>query len=376
MNQNLNFSVHPIHLFFLAWSVLTAAVVGPSIAHSQPVTCSQSSPCSHSVAGSQSITVVKNCLGCEETIHIRPQDELWVVSARECTAHPDDISLLQIKRYVHNQWVDATLDELAVNHQTDPSHTTTFYVHGNSTNYEYGIARGFQFYNNMTSDGQTMKPLRYVLWLWQSEKELNRLYPDFRAKSERAICLGQTLGKTLVRLGDQRAVLAGFSLGSQVIISALDMIETGQINTNCSCAGDFGNNISMQGGYRVALIAAATDPEFACQAASRTVNSTLTYRSCIFFNRADRAVKAFRIALRRSCPDKRVSISNLVQDGRLHLGDTSIVDISREIGHRHDVVLYSKSPTLKCELAAMVQEVAGEQQYAPTMSMTETILIE
>ena len=303
--------------------------------------------------GNQSLCTIKSVLGCTETVEIRPEDEIWIVSARNCGCCVDNAKALEVKRLVNDSWQPESLEKLAHCHQTNPSLTTLLYAHGNATDYDFGISRGVQFYRNLVSCPRVDGPIRMVLWLWKSEKETARIYRDFRIKSERAIQMGPVFRNTLEQLGDSRVALVGFSLGAQVILSALDSMEEQQDN---ACCGQQGNNQTEK--YRIAFIAPALDPSYACAVADRMVCSSITAQTRVFCNRSDRAVKALRIILRRECPEKSISFNRLVREQRLNLGQVKHVDLTAEAGFRHSIIRYSRTPSLCCELGLMLSEVA------------------
>jgi esterase/lipase superfamily enzyme len=261
------------------------------------------------------------------------------------------------------------MDELANCHRTNTPLTTLVYAHGNQTDYDFGISRGVQFYRNLASCKELNGPIRMVLWLWKSEKESVRLYKDFRTKSKRAVEMGAALQTTLERLGDSRVALVGFSLGAQVILSALDSMEEQQA---CSfdgwdwsrSQGCLGCDSGYSEKYKVALIAPALDPAYACAAADRTVCSSLVDQTRVFNNRSDRAVKALRVIIRRECPQKSISFKKLVDEQRLYLGQVKHVDLSSEVGHRHSIVRYSRTESLCCELGNLVSDIFSEKIFA------------
>jgi len=309
---------------------------------------------------SKSLCVIKNRWGCKETLSIRPGDEIWIVSARDYCDCCDE-ETLKVKRLASGVWQPSSLDILANCHETNSSLTTLMYVHGNQTDYEYGMSRGVQFYHNFVSCQQDTGPLRVVLWLWKSEKELKRIYPDFRIKSKRAIQMGEPFKATLARFGDSRMALVGFSLGTQVIASALDSMEADRLHDCFGMDLSTSQGNSPSGQYRIALIAPALDPAYACSVADRTACSTLVARTSVLNNRSDSTIKALRIVVRRECPDKSVSLDRLLEGQRLNLGPVRTVDMTWEAGCRHSIVKYSRTPSLCRELSAMLAEVAAKE---------------
>jgi len=312
----------------------------------------------------RSLCTIKSVLGCTETIEIRPEDEIWIVSARNYDGCLDNREAIEVERLANHSWQASSLDELGHCHQTNTSLTTLLYAHGNATDYDFGISRGVQFYRNLASCPEVKGPIRMVLFLWKSEKEAPRLYRDFRIKSERAIQMGQAYRATLERLGDSQVALVGFSLGAQVILSALDSMEEQRSNAYCGLGCPSFQTGGMAGKYRVALIAPALDPAYACAVADRTVSSSLTSETRVFCNRSDRVIKALRIILRRECPKKSISFNKLACQQRLNVGQVLHVDLTGEAGFRHSIVRYSRTDSLCCKLGSLLSEVAADRILA------------
>ena len=306
------------------------------------------------LSGPQTIRLRKNVLGCKATYSIPETDEVWIVSARANSCDTDNVDLFEVKKLTNNVWQPSSLSELTETHQCDTSRSTLLYVHGNQTNYEYGVARGFQFYNNLFIEYDCPRPpMRIVLWLWKSEREQPRLYSDYLVKSERAVRMGRTLTKTLEAFGDRRIAVTGFSLGAQVIMSSMEEMEP-----NCRCA------TSMMGDdkYQIALIAPATDPAYICDVINRNVESSIVGMSTIIVNKNDRAVKAMRVVVRRECPEARDMFSELAREHHFPLGPMEFFEVSKEVSKKHAIERYTKSLTIKRAMNKVLTRV-GTSSY-------------
>lgn len=300
----------------------------------------------------QSINLRKNVIGCKGRYDVLPQDEIWIVSARACSCDPDNVQLLEVKKFENSRWQTSSLDALSCAHLSDTSHTTMLYVHGNQTNYEYGVSRGFQFYDNLFVDYECPRaPVRLVLWLWESDRELPRLYSDYLVKARRAVTMGQSLTKTLDALGNRNVALVGFSLGAQVVLSSLEQMES-----QCDCA----MAIDQKGKYNIALIAPAADPKYVCDVAGRNVQCRIVSKSSVIVNSDDRAVKAMRFVIRHECPEARDDFAKLAKCNCLPLGDVQLFDVSQEICRKHAIHRYTKSPTVQREMSALLNRTAAE----------------
>ena len=304
-----------------------------------------------SSAVAQTIELRKNVVGCRGCFQVLPQDEVWLVSVRACSCDPENVDLFEVKRLENSNWQSSDLNALSNSHQNDCSRTTMFFIHGNQTNFEFGVTRGFQFYENLFVNNHFCRPpVRLVLWLWKSERALPRLYPDYLVKSRRAVMMGKTLTKTLEALGNRKVALAGFSLGAQVVLSSLEQMEL-----SCACE----TAIAQTGKYNVALIAPAADPQYICGVAGRSVKTAIVRRSSVIVNSDDRAVKAMRLLIRHECPEAHCDFAQLSQQHCLPLGKTQFFEVSQEISRRHAIQRYTKSPTVQREMCAVLERTAA-----------------
>jgi hypothetical protein len=297
----------------------------------------------------QRIQLRNNVLGCQTCYNVLPQDEIWILSVRDCVCDLGNLDRVEVKQLVDNRFQPSSLDALTGAHLAAPQKTTLVYVHGNQTNYQYGVARGFQFYNNLFVKDRCPRPaLRLVLWVWKSERELPRLYPDYLIKSQRAVAMGTTLTQTLNEFGNRNLALVGFSLGAQVILSSLEQMEQG------SSPGPYNDK------FHVAFIAPATDPNYICKVINRSATASQVRMSSVIVNRDDRAVKAMRLVVRRECPEARDSFSKLARENHFPLGATEFFEVSQEVSCRHAIERYTKSPTVKRAMNRVIARVAAD----------------
>ena len=305
-------------------------------------------------SASQSIQMRKNVLGCQACYQVRPEDEVWVVSVRRCDVERADLAQIEVNQFVNSTLQASTLDALTGAHQNDPSRCTLLYIHGNQTNYEYALARGFQFYNNLFVETSCPRPpLRLVLWVWQSEREKPRLSTDYLVKSNRAVQLGKSLTRTLERFGNRKMTLVAFSLGAQIVLASLEEMEP-----QCDCE-------VTDEKYNVALIAPATDPTYVCNVINRNLDTSIVHKTIIVENKNDRAVRAMRVVLRRECPEARQIFSELAFEHHFPLAGLQLIEVTRELTRRHSIDRYTKAPAVK---RAMIELLTNEQsgcQFSP-----------
>jgi hypothetical protein len=295
---------------------------------------------------------------------IAAQDEVWKIDGRDSHCNPGDLSLLRAERLNETDWEASSLQALVDAHATDPSKATLIYVHGDRTDDYWAERRGLQFYQNVFgSSAECRAGVRFVIWEWKSEKTQNRPCRDFPIKSCRARMVGQTLAACLAEFPDQRLVLAGYSLGCQAWLEALEQLSCTGLKLGDQCGA----------GYRVCLLAPALDGNYVATHLCQSCGSELVARADIFDNSADRALLCSRVVGWKTVPGGGASIQTLANQGSLPLSQIRLIDLRDQVGKRHAIFNYSSVPIFGCRLREMVDEAnlstlsaASKVEAAPT----------
>jgi hypothetical protein len=302
----------------------------------------------------QLVTTSKKCG--VEPVCVLPQDDIWLICARDSHRNPCDLSMLRCSRLHCGQWVDAQLDDLTQLHATDKSKVTMIYIHGNRTNLKWAKSRGLQFYE---SSLQTVNrpPIRFVIFAWKSEAEVPRVLPDFRIKSARSVCLGKTFGQLLGKFDDRHMLLGGFSLGAQVILTAVTSPEL---------------HDDRPGRYQVAIFAPSLNPSFVQSGLLAYRNNSIVEETNVFLNKEDRAVKFSQLVARKRTNTSISTLAQLARSSECSSNVIQIHDITCEISKQHSIVKYGLSPLLNRKLAESLNATfahsttEGETMIPPT----------
>jgi hypothetical protein len=293
----------------------------------------------------QCVSVKKSVLGCMEGITVLPQDEVWVINARECLCGETDLSLLSVSRLVESDLVPTDLSELVAAHDSGDGLATVLYIHGNQTDEEFAISRGLQVYRNaFAKKAHCHGPVRYVIWAWKSEQEKVRLYPDYVLKSERSVMLGETFAATLNQFNDRNIIVFGYSLGVQVALSAFD---SPLLDAKSHCPSR----------YQVAFVAPAINADYIASHGLAMGELCPVDKTFVFTNRKDRAIRAAQAIIRRKSPSEEATIEGLANAGKLNLCSVRSIDVFEEAGRFHSVERYTRSETLQNMLADLVNSV-------------------
>ncbi|MFK7770118.1 MAG: alpha/beta hydrolase [Mariniblastus sp.] len=304
------------------------------------------------------IVSTKKVLG-SQNVQLSNRDEIWFVSARQSHLTGPNLQGLCVTKAVGSEWVDSSLAELAATHETDKSRVTVLYVHGNRTDLHWAEARGLQFYQNaFQTSCYDRPPIRFVMFAWKSEAERKRIYSDFCVKSERSVLVGHTFGKFLGIFNDRNMVLAGFSLGAQVV-------ATGLCDQEQAC-----RDLSSQ--FRVALFAPAIDSSFVCLGLQRFSANPAISQTKIFLNQRDRAVKAANVIAAKGSHCV-TTLRELAQQNSMTPNQIKIVDITTQVTKKHSIVTYALADKLRCELAEMVNTVFATVNPSSAMSAPSTM---
>lgn len=296
---------------------------------------------------------VKSFVG-TETICVAPQDEVWVVTAQRGCGRCSSVPSFEAERLVGGQWQPNSLSELASCHQSDPDHVTVMIVHGNNTNNDWALTRGMQFYDRMFGRKPNgRQAVRLVILAWESEKVLPRPCPDYQLKARRAVVVGSGVASLLNDLGGTRPILVGYSLGAQVVLSALTEMA----------ACDAPDLVGCQQGFEVALIAPALEADFACGDLALISHNHLITETEIFINRSDRVLLAARFLNRKRCEDRSIepSLLGMAEQGYLDPNRFHLHDVTREVRNRHSLVNYIESSTIQCRICQIVAASADQR---------------
>ncbi|MDA7910403.1 alpha/beta hydrolase [bacterium] len=278
-------------------------------------------------------------------IQVCPRDDVWLISARHSHCQPGDVSLLECSRLVNGCWQSENLADLTNDHANDKTKVTMIYVHGNRTNLKWAKSRAIQFYDNSLRNCDR-PPLRFVVFAWKSEAEKARVIPDYKIKSNRSVMVGKAFCELLDHFDDRKMLLGGFSLGAQVVLSAMSEAELRDMS-------------SKTGQYQVAVMAPAINSEFSRASLAIYPQNTLVRHTDVFVSRDDCVVKVSEAINRRT----NASCFNITDLSGYQGGESvSVHDITREVTRRHSIDNYGRSPSVVSRVCDLLNEVFQEGQ--------------
>lgn len=257
----------------------------------------------------------------------RDHDEFWMISARDIEECQVDVGCEQLKCYrkINGQWCPASFSELTSLHHTDPSKQTVLHVHGTRTNFDDARRQCSTVYQNIFANCNDRPAVRFVCWSWRSESESHRPVREYKTKSRRAVMLGRIFTKTLRCFGQRAPVLIGYSLGTQLIASAI----TDPSAADLPC-------------YRFAALAPVLD----CDFPKAIRNPGKTQQMVMFTSSADRATRFARRICKKQCVP---SFEQWATSPSQPLGPVKVVDVTKHVGAKHAIDRYTRAtPVVAC----------------------------
>jgi hypothetical protein len=160
----------------------------------------------------------------------RPQDELWLVSARQCCdVGPGVEPELHAQRLNgDSQWQPADIHELY--QPTTDEQILVVFIHGNRVPSEKAAPEGQSVYRMLTAGVDDATPIRFVIWSWPSAQVRGPL-KDVRIKAQRTDLAGYCLAWVLTRLPENQHVsLLGYSFGARIATGAMHLVGGGKLS--------------------------------------------------------------------------------------------------------------------------------------------------
>lgn len=300
-----------------------------------------------------------NCRAIEatEATCVRDCDQIWLVSSRKVTNFCLDTCQLNAIQLVDCEWHASTVESFQLEHATDATLQTVFYIHGNMTDFNWSIIRGLKVYENMIGSQPDAPPVRFVIWSWPSERQTIPIR-DALLKAKKAVCVGYSFRSLLNSLEGPCPFIIGYSFGAQVVLSAMQS----PLHEEC------------KGPYEITLIAPAFDRDFIhCEIDScRIAANTATMRA--YVDSKDRVIRANghlgRKKYRRSGKCDHLISSKLNGCGDF-LREIDITDCQP----KHSIILYSEHPAIvegvKEQLQLLATDPGNDEASQSSSSVLE-----
>lgn len=264
--------------------------------------------------------------------------QFWLVSTRRLPTVPrDGQDSPEVRRYRAGEgWSDASLDELLA--AEIPAAATCVLVHGNHTDRQLAVTKGFDVYRSLVRGATNGQPVRLIVWSWPSEQIPGSFREDARAKARRTIAEAYYLAVFLDRLRSRYPVsLVGYSFGARVITGGLHLLGGGSLASHKLDSAQ----ASARPAFHAVLLAAAVDHDWLLAGRMHGRALSAVERMVVFVNPQDRVLRWYRF-LTPGDRNEALGAKGFPNAARLGADRHKLVqvNVSSAVGNRHGWTKY------------------------------------
>ena len=288
----------------------------------------------------QEETVQSPSVGLEEAAWFRPcpctqqEAEFWMIDAREapqCGDFASGVGDLKFNRVDEKDCVTpSTADEFFASDV--PNRPTFFFVHGNRTDAPDALFESRPVYNYLSCNAK-VKPFRFVLLSWPSDRIGKRPRPDAQTKDAYTAAESYYLASCLQKVrSDVPVHLIGYSLGSKIIAGSMHLLAGGEIDgQSLPTASSMDPKTSVER-YQVTMFAPAME-NYAMAPGGRFENAVSRMKSLVMTrNGNDRVLKWYPRLYGKGGPEAMgyVGPCGIVEKDRV-----CVLDVSCSVNRTH-----------------------------------------
>ena len=221
-----------------------------------------------------------------------------------------------------------------------PGVPTTVLIHGNGTDEEWAVRHGNELYGLMKQQA-CGRPFRLVIWSWPADRIVRRLRPDVQIKVCRSDVEAYYLARLLPLLPSGTPLsLVSYSLGCRTVSGALQLLAGGAV-AGRGLTGEAMTAWSKAGPrpIRVMMVAAAMDADWLEPCCPHGLAPLAVERILVSKNGCDRVLKWYSHLYGRHGPEALGYVGPTGTAG----GKLEVVDVSCEVGRKHDFDRYQES---------------------------------
>jgi len=282
-----------------------------------------------------------------------PVTQYWLIDTRSTSGCGDldaEMSKITYSRLDESSsgshW-QAT-DAAAFQASAVPGVPTVVLIHGNDTDAEWAVRHGNELYCLMKQQAGGC-PFRLVVWSWPADRVVKRSRPDVRIKVCRSDVDAYYLARVLQYLPKSSPLsLVGYSLGCRTAAGALHLLAGGPV-CGRSLAADIvaAWNAGGPRPIRVMMLAAAMDANWLEPSCPRGLAPLAVERILVVTNDRDRVLKWYSRLYGPHGPEALGYVGPTGTAG----GKIEVVDVTCEVGPKHDFDRYQESSPVFRRLA-------------------------
>ncbi|HUY89200.1 MAG TPA: hypothetical protein VMV10_10735 [Pirellulales bacterium] len=308
-----------------------------------------------------------------ESAAATPADEhqFWLVNTRRLSSVPrDGQDAPEVRRYQSGAgWSDSSLDELLA--AEAPQAATCVLVHGNHTDRQLAVSKGFEVYRTLVRGATNGQPVRLIVWSWPSDQIPGSYRADARAKARRTNVEAYYLAAFLDRLRGRYPVsLVGYSFGARVITGSLHLLGGGALASRKLEPRDS----SSRPPFHAVLLAAAVDHDWLLEGRPHGRALSAVERLVVLVNPQDRVLRWYRF-LAPGEGSEALGSRGLPVSARTNVDRKKLVQInvSSAVGNRHGWTKYIGSTEIvkRLQQETLVETSRRRRDRTPASSGTE-----
>ena len=164
---------------------------------------------------------------------VRPRDQVWVVDCRAAVAGASGDALRHMKYAVHRATTGwSAMSQKQFQTTAEPSLATCILVLGNGYTASQTQAMGLTAYRRLVAGLPPERAVRFVVWLWPSDRTDAGPIKDLRIKAGRTGQAAYCLARWLDELDSPGPVsLLGTSFGARIVMEALELRAGGRVGS-------------------------------------------------------------------------------------------------------------------------------------------------
>ncbi len=278
--------------------------------------------------------------------------QVWLINTRGLAGCDLEADLAKITYWRLNescacgQWQAS--DAAAFQASAVPGAPTAVLIHGNGTDDEWAVRHGNEFYGLMKQRA-CGRPFRLVVWSWPADRVVRRIRPDVQIKVCRSDVEAYYLARVLSGLPKAAPLsLTGYSLGCRTLSGALQLLAGGSV-AGRSLAPETVAAWNQAGPrpIRAMLVAAAIDVDWLEPNRPGGLSPSAVERILVAKNDLDPVLRFYSRLYGPRGPEAMGYVGPSGAAG----GKLEVVDVSCEVGRKHDFDRYEESSLVAGRLA-------------------------
>ena len=282
-----------------------------------------------------------------------PVTQVWLIDTRGTSGCGDlETELSQITYQRLDESCDCgrwqASDAAAFQASAVPGVPTTVLIHGNGTDADWAVRHGCELYGSMKRQA-CGRPFRLIVWSWPADRVVRRVRPDVQIKVCRSDVEAYYLARVLSDLPKGEPLsLIGYSLGCRTASGALQLLAGGPVAGRSLLPNALAAwNSAGPRPIRVMMIAAAMDADWLEPCGPHGLAPSAVERILVVTNDRDRVLKWYSRLYCRHGPEAMGYAGPTGAAG----GKLEVVDVTCEVGGKHDFDRYQGSASICRRLA-------------------------